>query len=45
MVYAIGLSSETVINGQRSRTRPDRSLKKLAEQTGGGYFELSRADR
>ncbi len=45
MVYAIGLSSEMVINGQRSRTRPDRSLKKLAEQTGGGYFELSRADQ
>ena len=45
MVYAIGLASETVINGQRSRTRPDRSLKKLAEQTGGGYFELSRADQ
>ena len=45
MVYAIGLASETVINGRRSRTRPDRSLKKLAEQTGGGYFELSRADQ
>jgi Ca-activated chloride channel homolog len=45
MVYAIGLSSETVFNGQRTRSRPDRSLKTLAEQTGGGYFELSRADQ
>ncbi len=27
------------------RTRPDRSLKKLAAETGGGYFELSRADQ
>lgn len=45
MVYAIGLAGEDVINGQRYRTRPDRSLKTLAEQTGGGYFELSRADQ
>jgi Ca-activated chloride channel homolog len=45
MVYAIGLQSETVVNGMRSRSRPDRSLKTLAERTGGGYFELSRADQ
>ena len=45
MVYAIGLSSEMVINGQRTRTRPDRSLKTLAEQTGGGFFELMKADQ
>jgi Ca-activated chloride channel family protein len=25
-------------------TRPDRGLRKVAEETGGGYFELSRAD-
>ncbi len=45
MVYAIGLAGEDVINGQRIRTRPDRSLKTLAAETGGGYFELSRADQ
>ena len=45
MVYAIGLASEEVIGGQRIRSRPSRSLKTLAEQTGGGYFELSRADQ
>jgi Ca-activated chloride channel homolog len=46
MVYAIGLSSEMIgPGGQRMRTRPSRSLKTLAEQTGGGYFELSRADQ
>jgi Ca-activated chloride channel family protein len=45
MVYAIGLAGDDVIGGQRHRTRPDRSLKTLAEQTGGGYFELSRADQ
>jgi Ca-activated chloride channel homolog len=45
MVYAIGLAGEDVINGRRVRTKPDRSLKTLAEQTGGGYFELSRTDQ
>jgi Ca-activated chloride channel family protein len=40
MVYAIGLESN-YFNGQsRVRTKPDRGLKKLAEETGGGYFEL-----
>jgi len=41
MVYAIGLSG--VAYGQR--TKPASSLKKLASETGGGYFELSRADQ
>lgn len=42
MVYAIGLESE-YFNGQRVvRSRPDRNLKRLAEETGGGYFELKR---
>jgi len=45
MVYAIGLQGEDVIGGRRIRTNPDRSLKKLAEETGGGYFELSRTDQ
>ena len=44
MVYAIGLESE-YFNGQRMvRSRPDRSLKRLAEETGGGYFELKKTD-
>ena len=37
MIYAIGLQSH--IPGQPP-TRPDRNLRRLAEQTGGGYFEL-----
>jgi Ca-activated chloride channel homolog len=45
MVYAIGLAGESVVNGRMVRSRPDRSLKTLAGQTGGGYFELSRADQ
>lgn len=44
MVYAIGLES-TYFNGVRMvHTTPDRGLKKLAEETGGGYFELKRTD-
>ena len=42
MIYAIGLESE-YSNGVRVvRSRPDRGLKKLADETGGGYFELER---
>jgi Ca-activated chloride channel family protein len=40
MIYAIGLQGEMNINGRVIRTRPDRALKKLAEETGGGFFEL-----
>jgi Ca-activated chloride channel family protein len=42
MVYAIGLESEMNIDGRRIRTRPDRGLRRLAEETGGGYFELEK---
>src|SRR5688572_29084949 len=44
MVYAIGLESELAFNGRVQRTKPDRGLKKLAEETGGGYFELKKTD-
>ncbi len=44
MIYAIGLES-VYFNGRRQvRTRPDRGLRRLAEETGGGYFELEKAD-
>lgn len=40
MVYSIGLESE-YFNGQRVvRSRPSRDLRKIADETGGGYFEL-----
>ena len=42
MVYAIGLESE-FFDGQRMiRTRPDRGLRRIADETGGGYFELKK---
>ena len=43
MIYAIGLESEFSIGpGRMQRTRPDRGLRKLADETGGGYFELKK---
>ncbi|MEO6239043.1 MAG: VWA domain-containing protein [Vicinamibacterales bacterium] len=42
MVYAIGLVTEYFNGQQRVRSSPDRGLKKLAEDTGGGYFELKK---
>jgi len=44
MIYAVGLASE-YFNGQsKVRSRPDRGLRRVAEETGGGYFELSKKD-
>jgi Ca-activated chloride channel homolog len=43
MVYAIGLESN-YFNGERMvKTRPDSGLRKIADETGGGYFELKRS--
>ena len=45
MVYAIGLESIMQPAAMRViRTRPDRGLKRLAEETGGGYFELKKTE-
>jgi Ca-activated chloride channel family protein len=44
MVYAIGLESEFFNGARVTRTRPDRGLRKLSEETGGGYFELKKTD-
>ena len=45
MIYAIGLESTFFIApGRAQRTRPDRTLRKFAEETGGGYFELKKTD-
>jgi Ca-activated chloride channel family protein len=42
MVYAIGLESE-FFDGQRMvRSKPDGGLRKVADETGGGYFELKK---
>jgi Ca-activated chloride channel family protein len=45
MVYSIGLESE-MFNGARiQRTRPSRDLRKISDETGGGYFELKKSDQ
>lgn len=42
MVYAIGLESN-FFNGQRMVcSEPDSGLRKIADETGGGYFELKK---
>lgn len=40
MIYGIGLESR-ILN---TRTRPDGALRRLADETGGGYFELKETD-
>jgi Ca-activated chloride channel family protein len=44
MIYAIGLEGEIPDGtGRVVRTRPDGGLRGLAEETGGGYFELKKS--
>jgi Ca-activated chloride channel homolog len=44
MIYSIGLET-TYFNGQqRVRSSPDRGLKRLSEETGGGFFLLKKTD-
>ena len=40
MIYAIGLETEMNFNGRRVRSSPDRALRRLSEETGGGHFIL-----
>jgi hypothetical protein len=42
MVYAIGLETEYFDGVRVVRTRPDRGMRRIAEETGGGYFELKK---
>jgi Ca-activated chloride channel family protein len=44
MIYAIGLRSEYFNGARQVRSRPDPGLRRLAEETGGGYFELDKTD-
>ena len=45
MIYAIGLESVYMAGpGHMVRTRPDSGLRKIADETGGGYFELKKTD-
>ena len=44
MVYSIGMENEFFNGNQRVRTSPDRGLRRLSEETGGGYFLLKKKD-
>ena len=44
MIYSIGMEVEYFDGLRNRRTRPDRSLRALAEETGGGYFLLEEED-
>ncbi len=44
MVYAIGLETEYFNGVQNVETHPNKNLKIIAEETGGGYFQLQKTD-
>ena len=44
MIYSIGLEVEYFDGLRNRRTSPDSSLRRLAQETGGGYFELQETD-
>jgi Ca-activated chloride channel family protein len=44
MVYSIGMENEYMNGNQRVRTSVDRGLKKLSDETGGGFFMLRKKD-
>jgi Ca-activated chloride channel family protein len=41
MVYSVGMENEFMSGNQRVRTSPDRGLRRLSDETGGGFFMLS----
>jgi Ca-activated chloride channel family protein len=44
MIYAIGLRTDYFNGSRQVRSKPDSGLRRLAEETGGGYFELDKSD-
>ena len=44
MVYGIGLSVDYFNGARQVRSRPDRNLRRIAEETGGGSFEMQKSD-
>jgi Ca-activated chloride channel family protein len=44
MVYSIGLENEYFDGTHKVRSSPDRGLKRLSEETGGGFFLLKKTD-
>ena len=44
MIYSIGLSTEIFNGRQKVRSTPAKGLKKLSEETGGGFYLLKNSD-
>jgi VWFA-related protein len=44
MVYSIGFTSDYFNGVSKVRSKPSSNLKKLAQETGGGFFELKKTD-
>jgi Ca-activated chloride channel homolog len=44
MIYSIGLQNDYFNGQQRVRSQPDRGLKNLSAETGGGFFLLKKTD-
>jgi Ca-activated chloride channel family protein len=44
MIYSVGIENIYFDGQKRVMTRPDRGLKGLSEETGGGYFLLNKTD-
>ncbi|HWQ00072.1 MAG TPA: VWA domain-containing protein [Vicinamibacterales bacterium] len=44
MIYGVGIETEITVLNRRIRSRPDRTLRRFAEATGGGWFQLREDD-
>jgi Ca-activated chloride channel family protein len=44
MVYSVGLENEYFDGARKVRSSPDRALKRLSEETGGGFLLLKKTD-
>jgi len=44
MIYSVGLETVYFNGQQKVRSTPDRGLKRMSEETGGGFFLLKKTD-
>jgi len=44
MIYSVGLVNDYMQGNQKVRTSPDGRLRRLSEETGGGFFLLKKKD-
>jgi len=44
MIYSVGLENDYFNGSQRVRTSVDRGLRKLSDETGGGFFNLKKRE-